>query len=289
MMDNKSPIPALRVAQLDTNELDESVIKLMSDQLHVCCKYKIWKFDLLRVEPHLRAALYGILLYETLWKKQQSIGQRLLGLRYGDSVTLSPPSKFKSSLLHIALLLEYWLKATNNAETSFVLKHRHLLTLSKLISGTIKLFALLNFLLFLRRGFFHKILLRLLGLRTIYADPNPRERNITFQTMSRELLWHGFAETGVFFLSLVNVRKFQQRMTRFFLGTASDPAKLVDMCAFCQSIPTMPYSCDCNNHIFCYYCVASLLKVDADARCPSCNDPIGCIRPLDVGKVLIET
>ena len=72
---------ALRVTQLDTTELDSSAVKLLSDQLRICFKHKIHGFDLMLVEPHLRTAMYILLLYATLWKNGQTIGQKLLRLR----------------------------------------------------------------------------------------------------------------------------------------------------------------------------------------------------------------
>lgn len=51
------------------------------------------------------------------------------------------------------------------------------------------------------------------GLRTVYVDPNPRKRTISFDLMNREFLWHGFAECGVFFLSLINVAKLKRNVS----------------------------------------------------------------------------
>lgn len=80
-MSNEKPVAALRVAQLDTTELDHNAIHLLSTRLQACFKYKIGKYDLIQVEPYLRTTMYISLLYFTLWKNGQSIGQKLLRLR----------------------------------------------------------------------------------------------------------------------------------------------------------------------------------------------------------------
>ena len=59
-------------------------------------------------------------------------------------------------------------------------------------------------------------ILHFIGLKTVYTDPNPRRRNISFDLISREILWQGFAETGVFFLSLINVSKLKRKVLELF-------------------------------------------------------------------------
>ena len=80
-MSKNKVIPALRVAQLDAAELDDSAIHLLSTRLQACFKYKIGKYDLMQIEPYLRTVMYALLLYSTLWRNGQTIGQKLLRLR----------------------------------------------------------------------------------------------------------------------------------------------------------------------------------------------------------------
>ena len=77
----KKVAPALRVAQLDTSELDKSAISLLSTQLQACFQHELFNHDLMQVEPCFRIALYTALLYSTLWKNGQTIGQKLLRIR----------------------------------------------------------------------------------------------------------------------------------------------------------------------------------------------------------------
>ena len=49
-------------------------------------------------------------------------------------------------------------------------------------------------------------------------DPNPLKRNISFHIMSREILWQGFAETGVFFFSLVNFSKLRRKYSELLFN-----------------------------------------------------------------------
>ena len=54
------------------------------------------------------------------------------------------------------------------------------------------------------------------GLQSVYVDSNPRLRNISYELVSRDILWQGFAETGVFFLSLINISKIRRKVSEMF-------------------------------------------------------------------------
>ena len=80
-MTEKKIVPALRVTQLDIEQLDCSAEHLLTAQLQTCFKYKLTGYDLMRIEPHFRSLMYVFLLYFTLWDKGQTIGQKLLRVR----------------------------------------------------------------------------------------------------------------------------------------------------------------------------------------------------------------
>ncbi|XP_055516947.1 peroxisome biogenesis factor 2-like [Leucoraja erinacea] len=144
--------------------------------------------------------------------------------------------------------------------------------------------CLLNFLIFLQRGIFTTFPERLLGIRAVFCRPQG-VRQVGFEYMNRELLWHGFAEFLIFLLPLINTRKLKVVVSSWFLpvghlhhndGTLSTHYK---ECAICGDWPTMPHIIGCK-HVFCYYCIQSNYLSDADFTCPKCSTEIHNIEPL---------
>ena len=75
---------ALRVSQLDVDDLDESVVDSLLSSLQECFKYPLFgMFDVRTsgLTPHVRTALYGFLSYHVLVKSGETVGQQLLKLR----------------------------------------------------------------------------------------------------------------------------------------------------------------------------------------------------------------
>jgi len=97
--------------------------------------------------------------------------------------------------------------------------------------------------------------------------------------MTRELLWHGFAEFVFFLLPLINIHKLKNLIVRRF----SSPASLVKQpsikvacheCGICNEPPTAPHQGQCG-HVFCYYCIKANSLADPSFPCPLCGAAVG--------------
>ena len=86
---------------------------------------------------------------------------------------------------------------------------------------------------------------------------------VSFEYMTRELLWHGFAEFVFFLLPFINFHRvrnfFKRRLTLYSTTEDTDvtrkrPQHLYKECAVCGEWPTCPRQIGCL-HVFCYYCI----------------------------------
>ncbi|TRY92209.1 hypothetical protein DNTS_022623 [Danionella cerebrum] len=291
----------LRISQLDAFELDAALEQLVWSQFTQCFQH--FKPGLLTpVEPELKALLQLLLWRFTVYSNSATVGQSMLNIRYRNA--LLPGQKYRSMSWQqkywFALLTvgEKWFTERSHslflnhpAESNVRKAHKVLIVLM----GLSKVASLVNFLVFLQRGTFPTLLERLLGVRPVFIRPQG-PRDINFQYLNRELLWHGFAEFLIFLLPLINTWKLKGSLTSLFTsrnnqrGTESSEETCLNECAICGEWPTMPHSVGCN-HVFCYYCLKSNVIADEDFTCPKCGADAGMMEivRLHVGRELDES
>ncbi len=129
-----------------------------------------------------------------------------------------------------------------------------------------------HFLLFLVQGKYRSLAERVLRIQAGHNE-QPTLEEIDFESMNRELLWHGFADALIFLLPLINFRKLwnsvgkkAKRAERKVLVDTRD----VGMCAVCQEFAVLPEHGGCG-HVFCYYCLKANLLSDPGFCCPMCG------------------
>nr|XP_040023570.1 peroxisome biogenesis factor 2 [Gasterosteus aculeatus aculeatus] len=302
-VDTGAQTPVLRISQLDALELDSSLEQLVWTQFSQCfhnCRPGL----LTPLEPELKALLHLLLWRFTLYSRSATVGQSLLSLRYHN--TLSPSPRYRPlsrrQKLGLALLTAgpRWLKERS---------HGLLLRLSpggaaserdggllrkilSLVSGVAQLATLLNFLAFLRKGRHPALAERIVGARAVFSQPDVA-RDVTYQYMNRELLWHGFAEFLIFLLPLVDTRKLKAAVFSVVLGgdggdragATGGPGAWKE-CGLCGEWPTMPHAVGCR-HVFCYYCIKSHSVADAGLTCPRCGAEAGRPEPVKMEVEMI--
>uniref|UniRef100_A0A8C1WKH0 Peroxisome biogenesis factor 2 n=1 Tax=Cyprinus carpio TaxID=7962 RepID=A0A8C1WKH0_CYPCA len=269
----------LRISQLDAFELDGALEQLVWSQFTQCFQH--FKPGLLTpVEPELKALLQLLLWRFTVYSNSATVGQSLLNIRYKNALIpgqkyrpMSRPQKFWFALLTVG---EKWLRERshslflNHPAESNARKARKVLSI---LMGLTKVASLVNFLL---------------------GPQGPRD--INFQFLNRELLWHGFAEFLIFLLPLINVWKVKASVAALFSplkelrGMEGSEETHCTECAVCGEWPTMPHSAGCK-HVFCYYCLKSHTIADICFTCPKCGVQIGTIEPvrLHVGTELHQS
>ncbi|KAG8939332.1 peroxisome assembly protein (Peroxin-2) [Tulasnella sp. 408] len=79
-------------------------------------------------------------------------------------------------------------------------------------------FGLLGFLLFLHNGKYRSLTDRFLGLKLVPARKNV-SRNVNYEFMNRQMVWHAFTEFLLFILPLINTRLVRRRVTQYLIAT----------------------------------------------------------------------
>ncbi|XP_056289906.1 peroxisome biogenesis factor 2 isoform X1 [Pseudoliparis swirei] len=299
--------PVLRISQLDALELDSSLEQLVWTQFSQCfhnCRPGL----LTPLEPELRALLHLLVWRFTLYSSSTTVGQSLLSLRYHNVLSSSPRYRALSRRQKLGLALltagPRWLQERSHSllpglssggpgsEGVGGLLQRGLRNCLTLFSSIAQLASLINFLVFLRRGRHPVLTERVVGARAVFSKPNV-VRDVTYQYMNRELLWHGFAEFLIFLLPLINTRKLKATVLSIILGEdgadregATEGPGAGKECGLCGDWPTMPHTVGCQ-HVFCYYCIKSQSIADACLTCPKCGAEAGQPEPVKMGVEMI--
>lgn len=267
--------------QLDAEELDGELFSLFKAKLADVFKHVDGSFYP-TYEPEIKAILKALLYGFTVWDCGSTVGQRLLGLEYfagRDTVQRASRAQILA-LVSISTLLpwlrERWLgiglrRLPHDQRCQVEQGLGHLET-------AVRVASVANFVLFLLRGTYTSLATRLVGVISGHVQ-RPMIREVQFDFMNRELLWHGFAEFVGFLLPLVNVYPAKNFVISKLLHRKMAPTLPQErtqfdltLCGICTGAPTQPHEIGCK-HVFCYYCIASQVTADPNFTCPLCNCP----------------
>ncbi|XP_036614346.1 peroxisome biogenesis factor 2 [Trichosurus vulpecula] len=289
--------PVLRISQLDALELNKALEQLVWSQFTHC--FHGFKPGLLaRFEPEVKALLWLFLWRFTIYSKNATVGQSIMNIQYKNDFSQTqkyqPLSKNQKLWYAICTVGGRWLE-----ERCYDLfRNHHLASFYKIkqctnfIVGLLKLGSLVNFLIFLQKGKFATLTERLLGIRSVFCKPQ-NIREVGFEYMNRELLWHGFAEFLIFLLPLINMQKLKAKLSSWCIPITGVPnnddtlATHGKECSLCGEWPTMPHTIGCV-HVFCYYCVKSSHLFDMYFTCPKCGAEVQSLQPLKSGIEMSE-
>jgi peroxin-2 len=223
--------PAFRVGQVDAELLDEELLSLLRGQVGEGLKYfgahlqDEWSQEIL-------LALRAILFKLSLWDNNASYGASLQNLRYADArqpINLqSKPSTLQKSLYGIFTVLgrytwdkwETYLVDQEGGYTTPSPLIQRLSRLTSLISTTHSIAAFASFLIFLINGRYRTLTDRLLRLRLV-SPSNQISREVSFEYLNRQLVWHAFTEFLLFLLPLVGISRWRRFLSRAWKRTKS--------------------------------------------------------------------
>lgn len=223
--------PAFRVGQVDAELLDEELLDLIKGQAADALKYfgphlaDDWSQEILLV---LRAILFKL----SIWDHDASYGAVLQNLRYSDARSTSivplPPSRWQKSLYGAFTVLgryawqkwETWLLDHGAGHSDPSDRVWLVGRLTSWLSITHSVAAFMSFLVFLVNGRYRTLTDRLLQLR-LTAPSGHASRDISFEYLNRQLVWHAFTEFLLFLLPLVGINRWRR-----WLGRAWRKAKL---------------------------------------------------------------
>ncbi|SLM35281.1 peroxisomal biogenesis factor 2 [Lasallia pustulata] len=221
--------PAFRVGQVDAELLDEELLELLKGQVGDALKCF---GSHLRDEwsPEILLCLRAILFKLTIWDHNASYGAALVNLRYTDArhkgPVLAVPTRWQKVLYGFFTVggryawnkWEDWLVDQEGGYEEPSSTTQTLSRISSIISTTHSTAAFASFLVFLYNGRYRTLLDRILRLRL--ASPSSQiSREVSFEYLNRQLVWHAFTEFLLFLLPLVGVSRWRRWLTRAWRRT----------------------------------------------------------------------
>ncbi|KAK4543301.1 hypothetical protein LTR36_005660 [Oleoguttula mirabilis] len=224
----KSPYgtrPSFRVGQVDAELLDEELLELLKNQAGDGLKL---------FGAHLKdewGAEIGVILRAALWKLSiwdhgASYGASLQGLEYADARNTNPAARAQpTSLQKIAYGVltvggrytwtrwEDHLSSLENGYEEPSPLTKQLSRLTTLFGTTHDIAAFTSFLVFLYNGRYRTLTDRLLRLRLVPSS-NQTSREVSFEYLNRQLVWHAFTEFLLFLLPLVGISRWKRWVAR---------------------------------------------------------------------------
>ena len=231
LLDNEGTKPAVRVGQVDAELLDEELLVLFKSQIADALKY---------FNPHIQddysrevlLALRALLFKLSIWDNNASYGAALQGLQYTDarqsihSNGLVKPTQLQKSLYGLITVLgryawdkyEDYLLETESSYTGPSEPIRRLSSITSRLSTVHSIAAFASFVVFLINGRYRTLTDRLLRLRLI--SPNAQtHREVSFEYLNRQLVWHAFTEFLLFLLPLVGITRWRRWLARAWKNT----------------------------------------------------------------------
>lgn len=222
--------PAFRVGQVDAELLDGELLDLLKGQVGEALKYfsgghlqDDWSAEIMLA---LRAVLFKL----TVWDHDATYGAALQNLKYTDARKDGPvlvsPSKWQKSLYGLITVLgnygwtrwEDWLVEQDDGFDEPNPRIKRLSKLSSAVSTVYSAAACVSFLVFLLHGRYRTLLDRILRMRL--APPTSQvHREVSFEYLNRQLVWHAFTEFLLFILPLVGINRWRRWLSRTWRKT----------------------------------------------------------------------
>lgn len=263
-------------------------------------------------------ALRAVTFKLTVWDHDATYGAALQNLKYTDARSDGPvlvaPSPLQKSLHGLVSVVgryawtrwEDWLLVHDGSRRA-----RFLSRWTARLSTAYSVAALASFLVFLVRGRYRTLLDRALRMRLAPAASHV-SREVSFEYLNRQLVWHSLTEFLLFFLPLVGVNRWRcwlsrtWRNTRDLVRTGGEYGFLPERtCAICyqdqnatatdaelltasggvvgsaHTDVTNPYEatpCAC---VYCFVCLATRLEREEGEgwTCLRCGEHVGACRP----------
>lgn len=244
--------PAFRVGQVDAELLDEELLNLLKSQAGEGLKlFGAHLKDEYGAE--IGASLRAILWKLSIWDHGASYGASLQGLKYIDA-RARKFNKFRTSLVHalcttsndrladIAFVTEQdstaasklqrlayglitvggrygwsrWEDHLSRLENGYdepSTLFKRLSRLTTIFNTTHNIAAFASFLVFLYNGRYRTLTDRILRMRLVPSS-NQTSREVSFEFLNRQLVWHAFTEFLLFLLPLVGIGRWKRWIAR---------------------------------------------------------------------------
>ncbi|KAF3035533.1 peroxisome assembly protein (Peroxin-2) [Didymella heteroderae] len=224
--------PEFRVGQVDAELLDDELLELLKGQVGEALKYfgtHITDTYSAEILLALRAVLWKL----SIWNNNASYGAHLQGLRYTDARSRGlerPPPKPWQKVAYGAVTIggrycwskweSYLLSASEDYAAPENPRLAVLSRLTEQLSNLHDIASLASFLVFLVNGRYRTLTDRLLRLR-LTPTSHSTSREVSFEYLNRQLVWHAFTEFLLFLLPLVGISRWRRILSRSLRRLAS--------------------------------------------------------------------
>ena len=230
--------PVFRVGQVDAELLDEELVELLRGQVGDALKYARGGHGgagsnnsiLHDWEAEISLALRAVLFKLTVWDHDATYGAALQNLKYTDARRGGPalvaPSRWQKSLYGLVTVggrylwakWEDWLLEQDDGFEGPSPRVQRLSRWTSTLSAMHASAAFASFLVFLLHGRYRTLLDRLLRMRL--APPTSQvSREVSFEYLNRQLVWHAFTEFLLFVLPLVGINRWRRWLARTWRKT----------------------------------------------------------------------
>lgn len=230
--------PAFRVGQVDAELLDDELLNLLKNQAgeglrlfgdHIKDE---WAAEIGLV---LRAALWKL----SIWDHGASYGASLQGLKYTDTRQTNGTRPADATRLQraayglLTVVGRYaWTRwedrlssEENNYDSEPSVLLQRLSKMTTFMASTYDCAAFVSFLVFLYNGKYRTLTDRLLRMRLVPSS-NQTNREVSFEFLNRQLVWHAFTEFLLFLLPLVGISRWRRWVARAWKKTKTSVIKL---------------------------------------------------------------
>lgn len=222
--------PAFRVSQVDAELLDEELVDLLKEQVGDALRYYAGGHLQDDWSAEIMLALRAVLFKLTVWDHDATYGAALQNLKFTDArkagPVLSPPSRIQKSLYGLVTVFgkyawtrwEDWLLEQDDGHNQPSPRIRRLSRWTTRLTTMHSTAALASFLVFLLHGRYRTLLDRVLGMRL--APPTSQvSREVSFEYLNRQLVWHAFTEFLLFVLPLIGINKWRRWLSKIWRKT----------------------------------------------------------------------
>ncbi|KAK6331233.1 peroxisome assembly protein (Peroxin-2) [Orbilia brochopaga] len=211
-----------RVGQLDTELLDAELLELLKGQLWSAIKY----FNP-SVKEHYEiefvALLRFILFKLTIWDNNATYGAALQNLAFADArrndAIDTPPSRTQKTLYGLVTVLGRYIydkldsHILQNASAGLDFDespfYRNLSRAMNNLTTVHSIASFVSLLTFLSNGRYRTLLDRVLRMKLVTPTRHVR-REVSFEYLNRQLVWHAFTEFLLFILPIVGIARWRR-------------------------------------------------------------------------------
>lgn len=294
----------MRVNQLDAQQLDSELHMMLGSQLGAVFEH-VRPGLAGRFKPELDAVLRALVFRYSVAADVPSPGLALQNLRYRnaaarhDSYRLLPRQKVAHFMLDVFARWA-WTRldaaAVGGGWSARGDWRRPAYRAMRAAEKVYRAAMVANFVAFLVTGRYRSLVDRLLRTRLVYNHSRVG-RQVTFDYLNQQLIWHGFSEFLLFFLPFVDFERL--RALGAGLVRAALPASITGAgrgegggggsadagadgegegagrrgpCPVCEADPiVVPFRAPCCGRHYCYYCLEGSRAAEPAYRCAACG------------------